>query len=849
MEDALLPIVYTWRHRERNESAIPIHARSIKNGVVLQYLDGKVGVYKRTSFGDDSTTDNKEKKQTRIAYTPVTKIIGDVGSSHSLGLKSENAAEPNVNFGAAYVSAIEVSKYTHPEGEKECLFVSRSGGVVRKYDLPSGRLLAQTVLPFECRGLSTHLNHKFLIAWGYSCDMVALDQRTLQVKARWGSLPDWPLPTSLFDDQVLVFFKSGMASYWKIQSGKGAHDTVQQIKEPAPMIRLPPPPAFDASSDHTATQEDGNKKDNGSFEPKMLRSRKQSVITMFDRSHGFDPLISVKQVSEHSWVVARRHGWMLYKWENGTLVDEISADVSEGIISIITIDSIESEHTTSFGIITRASKVIWVSNGNVQVIEPVWNVKSDEIITCANYSREDNLLNCYVVTEHGINMYTVQIGPWPLAWDPTPFRIQTFKKTISYVSGVIGDKVVIGRGPDLLMFTADEFLNSADAKGQKLYSLDEMYRVTTLECIQGQNSENLVAAGTSDGRLVIVNADTSEVQLSLQLFATGVQRIAALTPKMSPKYHNLMFLVSLNSGVVLVDRYKKVVWKRFPSNDLNIIAISFTAQNSSWLVIQYEDKTRRIWDLEGDEEVDDITFYEAILSNSQFDKMSISSSSTRRVRVDQARKNQELDKLDNILFDKELFKPKDDSILVAPPPYSHSPLMIVRTGLLIDKFADALETDNHDKAENLYPTVKAVCASILHLPQSEQSRFDSFITDLFPKDCGTHEELGVGLLSTVPIQSAPGTVSNSELAVDLSLFSLDKKSPTPLLEIDGDISAAMIVKWITLIQLLAKYSKVDVPDVGGLYAKITAIKEIVTPNIRGLAKVLISRKGMFSFLC
>lgn len=839
MESLPLGLVYTWRHREWSGSAIPIHARSIKNGVALQYLDGTIRIYRRTHNHGLAAGERKENAQANVSYTPITVIIGDVGN-RSAGLNARGVTEPNVNYGAAYVSAIEVSKYETPSGERECLFASRAGGIIRKYDIPSGRLLVQSSLPFECRGLNAHMNHKLLIAWGYSCEMVVLDQVTLQIKGRWTSLPDWPLPTSLFDDQVLVFFKSGMASYWKIHADRNTYDTVQQVKQPHPMIRLPPPPT--PKPEHVSDH-----KDDGSFEPKMLKSRKQSVITMFDRSHGFDPLITVKQVSENSWLVARRHGWMLYKWENGTLVDEISADVSEGIISIITADSIESEQSTSFGVLTRASKVIWVSDGNVQVIEPIWNVKNDEIITCAVYSKEDNLLSCYVVTEHGINMYSLRTGPWPLSWDTKPFRLQTFKKTITYVSGVLGDDVVVGKGPDLMLFTPEMFLSSSEGTGKILYSLDDAHKVTTLECIKETEEKYLIAAGTSDGRLITVNAKSSQVELSLQIFATSVTHIVKLTAAIAPLYQNFMLLVSLDSSVALVDRSSKKVWKCLPSSSLKIISISFTKQNVCWIVIQYEDKSRRIWDLDTDEEIDDITFYESLLPAAQFDKMSISSlTSTRRTRIDQAHKNRELDKLDNILYNKGPLLQRDHSLLVSPPTYARSPLMVIRSDLLIQRFSEAVETGDDGKAKELYPTAKAICSSIFHLPSAGTSAFDEFIAGLCPKSESAHEELGVGMLTTALLHSnsSPSEETwTTNAAFDMSLFCMDTDSSTTLLEIDGETSAAVIVVWISLVQTLAKYSKIDMPDAAEIYNRIISLKGIEKPNLGGFARLLLAGKG------
>lgn len=841
MEEIPLSIVYTWRHRESNSSAIPVHARAIKNGVALQYLDGTVRVYRRTH----NCADDKEEGATDFSFTPITNIIGDISGFGGSRLKQEGVAEPNVSFGAAYVSAIAVTKYHTPEGQRDALFVSRAGGMIRKYDIPSGRLLAQGKLPFECRGLNAHMNHKILLAWGYSCEMVVLDQVTLKIKGRWTSLPDWPLPTSLFDDQVLVFFKSGMASSWKIHLDRETFETVQQLKQAHPMIRLPPPPSpmLDPTPDHAPKEK---KSEDGSFQPNFLRTRKQSAVTIFDRSHGFDPLITVKQVSERSWVVARRHGWMLYKWENGAIVDEISADVTEGIISIITVDRIESAQSTNFGILTRSSKIIWVSDGNVQVIEPIWNVRNDEIITCAIYSQEDNLLSCFVVTDHGINVYEAHTDAWPVAWDPVPFRLQTFKKTTEYISGVLGNDVVIGRGNDLILFTPEMFLGSSEENGKLLYTLDSDHRVTTLECIKGSNGENLIAAGTSDGRLIEVNATTSQVELCLQLFSTAVTRIVRLTEQITSVYANFILLVSLSGSVALVDRTTRKAWKQIPSSNLEVVSLAFATQCPHWLVLEYEDKSHRIWNLETDDEVDDLTFYESLQPSSLSDKMSVSSlTSGRRARVDQTLKNKELDKLDNILRPRGLMAPQDKNLLITPPPYARSPLMVIRSDLLINQFSQALESGDKAKASELYPTVRAVCYSIFHVPHTESSSdFDKLISSLCPEDDASHEDLGVGLLSGLSEGACHGG-SSADAAFDLSLFCMDKKAPTSLLKIDGQTSAAVIVIWVSLVQLLAKHAQIESPPVREIYKLVTSIKDIKKPNFQGLASVLSSGQGEF----
>lgn len=859
MKDLPLASVYTWRHRESNNSAIPVHARSIKNGVALQYLDGTVRIYQRTwthenpvlteddqSIKNDRSQDSNSAEVSKISFMPITSIIGDIGGYGSLTAddikisRTKATAASNMSFGAAaHVSAIEVSRYDTPEGDREAIFVSRAGGMIRKYDIPSGRLLAQGKLPFECRGLNAHMNKKILIAWGYSCEMVVLDQNSLKIKGRWTSLPDWPLPTSLFEDQILVFFKSGMASYWKIYTDRETYETVEQIKQPYPMIRLPPPPS--PKVDHVSS---GQEK--GSFEPKFLKSRKQSVITMFDRSHGFDPLITVKQVSDISWVVARRHGWMLYKWEDGTLVDEISADVSEGIVSIITVNCIESLTSTSFGILTRSSTIIWVSDGNVQVVEPIWNVKNDEIITCAVYSVEENLLSSFVVTEYGIDVYHAHTDAWPVAWDPVPFRLQTFKKTTEYVSSVIGNDVVIGRGHDLILFSPEMFLGSSEEYGKLLYSLDSEHRVTTLECTKENNDQYLIAAGTSDGKLIEVNAKTAKVELSVKLFASAVTRIIRLSKAASALYENFILAVSVNSSVTLVDRSKGTVWKHIPSNDLNIISIAFTTQNPCWIVIEYEDRQRRIWDLDTDEEVDDLTFYASLVPTPQSDKMSVSSlSSMRRNRFDQTQKNKELDKLENILLLKVPLTTQHSSLLISPPSYSRSPLMVIRNDVLIEQFSQAMSSGDHEMTEKLSSTVRAVCSSMFHVPRTDNmSSFHEFVVGLCPINDTSHEELGVGLLSSVFLESSSPILP---VAFDLTLFCMHKKAPTTLLEIDGETSSAVIVMWISLVQLLAQYYKVEVPPFSEIYKLVSSIKGIKEPNILGLARVLLTRKGMSNY--
>lgn len=827
-----IALVYTWQHRESNNSAVPIHARAVKGGVVLQYLDGTVRVYRRADSGStlsSSATTTNQSIDEKAKFTLVTTIIGSGFS------KSRN------NNGI-----IEVSKYDTPLGEREAVFVSGGmrGESIRKYDVPSGRLLAHSTLPFECRGLNAHLNKRVLLAWGYSCEMVALDQITLKIIGRWTSLPDWPLPTSLFEDRVLVFFKSGMASHWKVFTDKGEHESVQQIGHAHPMIRLPPPPSPKLFHDNDSA--DDNDDDlPAEFVPKFIKSRKQSVVTMFDKSHGFDPLITVKQVSAHLWVVARRHGWMLYKWEDGTLVDEISADVTEGIISIIIASDFEDPQDQTFGILTKANRIIWVSHGTVQVIEPTWNVKNDEIIACAVYSKEDNALNAFVVTEHGIDVYQAPTkGSNVMAWDPVPFRLQTFKKTTEYVSGVSanGDKVVIGRGNELLLYSPENFLNSEEDQGQLLYTLSDNHRVTTVESVQETRDdivECFVAAGTSDGRFIEVNAETSEVRFCLEIFATPLTRIIWLTSSQSPLYENFILAISLNSEVALIDRVSRTLWKQIPGNDLNITSISFTSQNPCWIVIEYEDKQRKIWDLDTDEEVDDMTFFASLTPKpgTVSDKASLSSfGSGRRTTINQAEVEKHLQNLDNILLSGNNVKP-ESGLLLTPPSYTRAPLMIIRADLLVHKFVKALDSGDDEAAERLSLTAKALCLSMFHLPcdqnSSDKARvFHDFLHDIFAHIDEGYNEMGVGLLSHVG------------RSMDLSLFSVKRKVPTTMLEIDSETTSRVLTMWISLVQLLARYKKVEAPSVSEIFDIINTFDKIKKPNIIGLAKPIILQTGM-----
>lgn len=839
MVETPIALVYTWQHRESNNSAVPIHARAIKGGVVLQYLDGTVRIYKRTisdssllsSCKDETIAENSKKSR----FTLITTIIGSGFS------KSRN------NNGI-----IEVCKYDTPLGEREAVFVGGGlrGGSIRKYDVPSGRLLARGVLPFECRGLNAHLNKRVLLAWGYSCEMVVLDQNTLKIIGRWTSLPDWPLPTSLFEDRVLVFFKSGMASHWKVFTDKEEYESVQQISQVHPMIRLPPPPSPKLFHENNSSKNDDDDDDlPKEFVPKFIKTRKQSVVTMFDKSHGFDPIITVKQVSAHLWVVARRHGWMLYKWEDGTIVDEISADVSEGIISIIVASDFEKSQDQTFGILTRASRIIWVSHGTVQVIEPLWNIKNDEIIASAVYSKEDNLLSAFIVTEHGIDVYqTSTNGTNVMAWDPVPFRLQTFKRTTEYVSGVSanGEKVVIGRGNELLLYSPENFLNSEEDQGQLLYSLDDYHRVTTVESVQetrNHHVECFVAAGTSDGRIIEVNIETSEVRLCLELFATPVTRIIWLTKTHSPLYENFILAMSLNSEIALIDRVSRTVWKQIPGNELNITSISFTLHNPCWIVIEYEDKQRKIWDLDTDEEVDEMSFFASLTpkNNTQNDKISLSSfGSGRRMTINQTEIEKHLENLDNILLESNNDH-LENGLLLTPPPYTRTPLMIIRADLMVQKFAKALDAGDHETAKILSSTAKALCLSMFHLPHDENSNnnvhaFHDLLQMIFPNINKEHDEMGVGMLSHVGH------------SVDLSLFSVQRNVPTTLLEIDSETTSKVLTMWVSLVQLLARYEKVQPPTVPEIFDFINTFDIIKKPNILGLAKIIIFQTGMFSQL-
>lgn len=803
MSEIPLAIVYTWQHRESNNSIVPIHARAVSGGIVIQFLDGTVKIYKRQTMLD-------EKGNKRFKYRSVATVIGTGFSK----LRNNNGI-------------IEVAQYDTPTGERDAVFVAGQGCTIKKYDIPSGRLLAQGTLPFECRGLNVHLNKKLLVAWGYSCEMVVLDQITLKVKGRWTSLPDWPVPTSLLEDWILIFFKSGHASYWVVHEDKDENDAVQQIGNITPLIRLPPPPASSISEG-----EDDNT-DEKEWAPKMIRSRKQSTVTMYDKLHGFDPLITVKQVTTHAWVAARRHGWMLYKWEDGDLVDEISSEVSEGIISIIVPSTIEKSDTQTFGILTRTSKIIWVSQGNVQVIEPLWNPKNDEIVASAVYSTKDHLLSAFVVTEHGIDTYFAATDSHVIQWDPVPFRLQTFKKTTSYVSGVTadGEQVVIGRGNELLLLTPAQFLGSEEDEGKVIYSLKPNHRVTMLESIES-DTESLIAAGTSDGRIIEVNSRTAQVLYSLEVFATSVTRIIWLSVTDTNIYQNFILAISLDSSVALIDRALKKVWKLIPGNDLDIISVSFTKQNPCWIVIEYEDHQKRIWDLDTSEEVDDMAFYSALMQSS--DGVSITSVTSRRSRFDQTEKNKELDKLPNILIARNNGQ-EEYPLIMRPKPYSKAPLMVLRTDYVIEKFKDALDAGDMDRAEKLSVTANALCQSMFHLPHDIKhdpglENMHLFLKKMFPQVDKDHEELGLGLLTSV------------DHVNDLTLFSMQRGVPTTLLQIDGETTSRVLVVWMTLVQLLSKYMKIELPSISYIFDAIESIENIEKPNFIGLAKILLMKK-------
>lgn len=847
-----LAFAFTWRKQESSYGAVPVHARNTESGVAIQFLDGSVRLYRR-----DYLENNGELQHPPIQFTPVALIVGDIAQSQVISQEnvsssffesSQMSGGPTTNI-TSPVTAIAVSKYATPEGTREALFVSRAGGIIRKYDIPSGKLISQCQLPFECRGFDSHINQKLLLVWGYSCKMIALNQQTLEIVTQWDSLPDWPLPTSLFEDRVLVFFKSGLTSFYKVSTDNIEKNTnVTEIKITSsgrrPSLNLPyhihtPPLESEIHSKGHNIQEEPSPS-------RFIKERKPSAISFFDKMHGVDPIISVKQVSVISWVVARRHGWMVYKWENEILTEQISADVSDGIVSIISGD-ISKEKSLIFGILTRTGKIIWVCNGNMQIIEPIW--KAEDMISAAVFNESDMILSAFVVTEFGIDNYHAVIKTSePTVWAEKHYRLHTFKRTTEFVSSVLKDHVIFGQDNQLLSYTPSQFLQHKEKNGMFSGSIihvleNENAVITTIKSFFSDKKIILVV-GSSDGTLTILDPKKESAYSSIKLFSCPIIYISRVeSPK---KYDHLLIIISFNSEIAFVDVNKKKLWRNFPGHNTNIRSISFCSNMISWMVVTYENHTRKVWNIETLESIDNLTFYNTSFTPSYHTPIGvlpyINSTTTKTFGVNKSvreLKNEEVEKYENILQLRQPLLPFKSKFLIEPVINCYgSPLMVVRADNLISELEIELE---ERKEEGNMPITVDTALSIIKSVEIPLDYLNSNnIGDLFRilnnQAEATSPDLGIGLVSTLEEPSKNGHQNTSQsFNLGLTLYSLDRHSDVRLLEIDESISSYVIVVLVTLIQLVLKFESCSPPPVKVLYTWASHIPGIKKPSTMGLA--------------
>lgn len=277
-----------------------------------------------------------------ISFSDVLRVY-----DQHLGLKLQ--IEHIKRHAECYITAIVVNN------AEDNLYVGYSDGYLCKYQLPGGLLIKHRTIPFRVKGMIFHENEDVIILWGSYCELWFLDSRSLE-KTQGFCVNDWPIAVPFVNGKILSITKSGQINEYMFEKADVKGAVIQR--------------SINNESSLNLLLSDGIIKIN-------------------------DPVVDVKRVGEFSWVLAQRHGWILLRWQNDELIQEISSGSTSEIQEVI-----ESDEVDCFGVLEENDKLVWVSKGQVVPIDPVWNKEARLIgiicqVDCLLALVEDNNMVFY----------------------------------------------------------------------------------------------------------------------------------------------------------------------------------------------------------------------------------------------------------------------------------------------------------------------------------------------------------------------------------------------------------------------------------------------------------------------
>lgn len=753
-------LLYSFRHprRSQNKGTVPILTTLYKDGMIIGFSDGSIRIYEDEYDNGSGTPDEYG-----------TSILSKIGYFRPSHVKQH--LQP-------LITVLEVTDLKTSDGNCEVLFVGYADGNLCQYVLPSGKLLAHNKLPFMCRGIDCSFSYDLVLVWGYSCQMFLLDKKSLSISLEWNELPDWPMPIPLFDNHILLIYKSGASSRWKVAK---AHDSNR--------IKL----------EHI---ENYTPEDLSLFSPPT-----KSSVSNAGHFHNVDLITNVKRVGPISWLVVQRSGWSLYRWEEESLVKQISSDANKVLTKVISNPrrNSEDEHDECFGIMSNDGTITWVRNSNVQIIEPTWNNPGGGQIVSVVYDSIRKQLICTLTTSEGISMKradTLVPAGAMIKWEEDSFLVESYQSGPSYISAVHDENVVIGHGNTITEYTLPQFLTQFEAIPPTFVLEDEEEIFTVIESSTStKKNTTYLVAGTSHGRILALGKEKGGILNSVSAFATATTQILRMPGVgvlgSSSSFSGNVVAVSINSTVCVLDLFSGVKNCIIPGNNIAVRSISVfkllsvattTKEDSIGLEIEYESGEKRTWNITSG---DELSLREA---------SDISSASKRKLCP----------------LDENCALAGEDEGILKPlntpgnsPHQVFEPFVLVRMGNLIDNilgpYLDGGKALDDDDAGDKVELIKALITSLITIDKT-----------LVPQQW--HEQLTIPVVKGTT-KPRVGHVSVNSSFVTISSLDTDlehhrnHQHHKQLSVSDSTTNACIVTVWVILVQLLLtsvnKYEKTE----------------------------------------
>lgn len=377
----------------------------------------------------------------------------------------------NIRKECSSIVFMETCDYKTWQGRVEdALIVGYSDGLLCQFNLPAGKLLNCKHLPFACRGVDTTFDIQSLLIWGYACELIVIDRTSLETRAIWSNLPEWPLPIPLFDNKVLLVFKSGQISQWKIRRGEGTYYSAEPQDDPELDLFF---------TQHASVNNNHNSNSGG--------------------LHLTDIVVGVWRVGTISWLVVQRNGWTLFKWEDESLVKQISSLSEQPLIDAIVATN-PTDRQECFGILNSNGSVIWVYDGSVQLIEPVWDSSASNVIKVM-YDLSKDLLLAHVNTPNGVEIFIANRKVSPVSWDKGSIKVEGYSVKKNDLFSIHCENIVHGYGSNLCVYDMTSYLTQFGQIEASLSLEDKEF--TAFEESSGYPD---IFAGSSDGALLAIDA-------------------------------------------------------------------------------------------------------------------------------------------------------------------------------------------------------------------------------------------------------------------------------------------------------------------------------------------------------